>query len=71
MRVFARWLEPFIKSTTLTMRTFSLREVLAQDVDRGESLERRHVAAAAMTTSGSPPGSLLAESERPMPACSA
>ena len=36
----------FIRSTTLTTRTLSSGSVLAQQLDRGERLERRHVAAA-------------------------
>ena len=45
-----------------------LGQVLAEQVDRGQRLERRDVAGAApCTTSGSPPSSLLAQSQMPSP----
>ncbi len=56
-----------MRSTTLTKRTLSSGQVLAHEVHRRERLERRDVARAAMTTSGSPPWSLLAQSQMPMP----
>ena len=43
------------------------REVLAQERDRRQRFQRRHVAAQPITTSGSPPSSLLAQSQMPTP----
>ena len=67
VRMLAAGAASFIRSTTLTTRIFRLRQVSPQDRHGGQGLQRRHVAAQAITTSGSPPWSLLAQSQMPMP----
>ena len=66
MRVLGRRLEPH-QVDDVDEPDLEVGQVLAEEVDGGQRLERRDVAGQAMTTSGSPPSSLLAQSQMPMP----